>query len=60
MDVKSFTDSVYKDAHGSGGYEVRWEGGGINLKTSGFKDVVVWNPAEEAGSKIGDLEEGGW
>ncbi|KAF8321406.1 glucose-6-phosphate 1-epimerase [Cantharellus anzutake] len=61
VDVKSHTDSVYKSAPGT--YEVRWEGeggGGLDIKTSGFPDVVVWNPHAEVGSKIGDLEEGGW
>ena len=58
VDVKSFTDSVYKNAPGT--YEVRWEDGGIDIHTSGFPDIVVWNPHAEAGSKIGDLEDGGW
>ncbi len=58
VDVNSFTDSVYKNAPGA--YEVRWEGGGMDIKTTGFPDVVVWNPHAEAGSKIGDLEDGGW
>jgi glucose-6-phosphate 1-epimerase len=58
VDVRSFTDRVYKDA--SGHYSVRWDGGGADIRTVGFNDVVVWNPNKEAGSKIGDMNEGGW
>lgn len=58
VDVKEFTDSVYQGAPGK--YEVRWEGGGIDINTSGFPDVVVWNPSAEAGAKIGDMEDKGW
>ena len=55
----SFTDSVYQNA--SGLYEVKWaDGNGVRVKARGLKDVVVWNPQEEAGSKIGDMEPGGW
>ncbi|KAF8140254.1 galactose mutarotase-like domain-containing protein [Boletus edulis] len=53
VDVRAFTDSVYEDAE-TAKYEVRWPG------VEGLKDVVVWNPQQEAGSKIGDMEEGGW
>lgn len=58
VDVKKFTDSVYENAGGK--YQVVWPGGGLELKTKGFKDVVVWNPQAEAGAKIGDMEAGGW
>ncbi len=58
VDVSKFTDSVYEDAPGV--YEVKWEGGGVQVKALGMKDVVVWNPRAEAGSKMGDMEEGGW
>ncbi|TFK77089.1 galactose mutarotase-like protein [Pluteus cervinus] len=58
VDVHKFTDSVYEDA--SQNYEVTWRGGGISIKAANLKDVVVWNPQEEAGSKIGDMEAGGW
>jgi len=58
VDVRTYTDAVYKDA--SGHYSVRWSGGGADIKTIGFKDVVVWNPNKDAGSKIGDMNEGGW
>ncbi|KAH7104367.1 glucose-6-phosphate 1-epimerase [Auriculariales sp. MPI-PUGE-AT-0066] len=58
VDVRSFTDSVYKGA--SGHYSVRWDGGGADIRSVGFNDVVVWNPNQEAGSKIGDMNEGGW
>ncbi|KAF8560363.1 galactose mutarotase-like protein [Imleria badia] len=57
VDVRKFTDSVYEDAGEK--YEVTWPGGGIEIKVGGFKDVVVWNP-QEGGSKIGDMEDGGW
>ena len=58
VDVQKFTDSVYED--GPRSYEVTWPGGGIHVKAIGFKDVVVWNPNAEAGSKLNDMEEGGW
>lgn len=58
VDVRSFTDRVYKNAGGS--YSVRWQGGGADVRALGFDDVVVWNPGKEAGSKIGDMEDGGW
>ncbi|KAG9128327.1 hypothetical protein FRC07_000835 [Ceratobasidium sp. 392] len=56
VEVKEFTDAVYKNAGGK--YVGKWNGGGIEVKAIGFKDVVVWNPQAEAGSKIGDLHEG--
>lgn len=59
VEVKTFTDSVYKSAGGM--YEVKWEGGdGMKLLVEGFGDVVIWNPQKEAGSKIEDMEDGGW
>lgn len=58
VDVRSFTDSVYKRAGGQ--YSVRWAGGGADVRATGFEDVVVWNPNKDAGSKIGDMEDGGW
>ncbi|PIL31965.1 hypothetical protein GSI_06669 [Ganoderma sinense ZZ0214-1] len=58
VDVLKFTDSVYEDAPGR--YEVLWGTGGIEVVTKNLKDVVVWNPQAEAGSKIGDMEAGGW
>lgn len=58
VDVKKFTDSVYENAGGK--YQVLWPSGGVEVKTTNFKDVVVWNPQEVAGSKIGDMEVGGW
>lgn len=58
VDVKKFTDFVYENAPGT--YQVSWPGGSVELKTKNFKDVVVWNPQEAAGSKIGDMESGGW
>ncbi|TFK57298.1 galactose mutarotase-like protein [Heliocybe sulcata] len=58
VDVKKFTDSVYENAPGK--YQVIWPGGGLEIKAKNFKDVVVWNPSQEAGSKLADMEEGGW
>ena len=58
VDVQKFTDSVYED--GGQAYEVTWPQGGIQIKTEGLKDVVVWNPQETAGKAIGDMEDGGW
>lgn len=58
VDVRKYTDSVYEDA--SEKYEVTWPGGGVEIGVGGFKDVVVWNPQRVAGSKIGDMEDGGW
>jgi len=69
VDVKEFTDSVYKGAGNEqrpdgGRYKVRWgsEGTetGLDVRATNFGDVVVWNPREVAGSKLGDMEEGGW
>lgn len=57
VDVKIFTDSVYEDAQGH--YEATWPGGGIEVRSKNFKDVVIWNP-QEGGRKIGDMEDGGW
>jgi len=58
VDVRKFTDAVYEDA--SGEYKVTWPGNGLSIRATNLKDVVVWNPQQEAGSKIGDMEEGGW
>ena len=58
VDVRKFTDSVYENAPGK--YTVAWKTGEIEIRTVNLKDVVVWNPQAEAGSKIGDMEDGGW
>ncbi|KAG1750000.1 galactose mutarotase-like domain-containing protein [Suillus paluster] len=58
VDVRQFTDSVYEDAGGK--YEVTWPGGGVEITVRELKDVVVWNPQQAAGSKMGDMEDGGW
>lgn len=58
LDVKTFTDSMYKNAGGA--YTIRYPGGGVHVKTKGFKDVVVWNPQAEAGKALADMEDGGW
>jgi len=56
--VKNFTDSVYEDAGQR--YEIKWPGGGMDIRTVSLKDVVVWNPQAEAGRKMADMEDGGW
>jgi len=58
VDFIRATDSVYSSAPGT--YDVRWPGGGLNIKTTGFPDIVVWNPKEEIGRGISDLDESGW
>ncbi|KAI9063055.1 galactose mutarotase-like protein [Trametes sanguinea] len=58
VDVKKFTDFVYENAPGK--YDITWPSGAIEIRTSNLKDVVVWNPQQETGSKIADMEEGGW
>uniref|UniRef100_A0A0W0FRW4 Glucose-6-phosphate 1-epimerase n=1 Tax=Moniliophthora roreri TaxID=221103 RepID=A0A0W0FRW4_MONRR len=58
VDVRKWTDNVYEDTSGS--YEVTWPGGNVSIKTVNLKDLVVWNPQSEAGSKIVDMEDGGW
>ncbi|KAF8314769.1 glucose-6-phosphate 1-epimerase [Clavulina sp. PMI_390] len=58
VDVRLVTDRVYASAPGT--YDIKWTGGGMNIKTTGFPDVVIWNPQEEVGSKIGDMEDKGW
>jgi glucose-6-phosphate 1-epimerase len=58
VDVKVFTDSVYENAGGE--YTLKWGSQSAKIRAVGFKDVVVWNPQATAGSKIGDMEDGGW
>lgn len=58
VDVKNYTDSVYENAAQK--YEVTWPTGRVEIKAKHLKDVVIWNPQAEAGSKIGDMEAGGW
>ncbi|KAF5313999.1 hypothetical protein D9611_006817 [Ephemerocybe angulata] len=57
VDVRSYTDRVYENAPQH--YRVTWNGGEIDIRSKNFKDVVVWNPQQE-GTKIGDMEDGGW
>lgn len=58
VDVLQFTDSVYKSA--SKEYEIDTGVDKLSLKSRELNDVVVWNPGPEAGSKIADMEDGGW
>jgi len=55
---KVYTDRFYKNAGGN--YTLKYSGGGVHIRTTGFKDVVTWNPQAEAGRGIPDMEEGGW
>jgi len=58
VDVREPADYVYKSAGGE--YEVSWGGGlGIEVKATGFNDVVIWNPGKEGAKKISDLADGG-
>lgn len=58
VDVRKFTDFVYEDAPQK--YEVTWAEAGLQIRASGLKDVVIWNPQTEAGRKMSDMEEDGW
>ena len=62
VDVTGFTDSVYLDAvsKSAGKYKITDESVSLELHTRGFKDLVVWNPSQEAGIKMGDMEPDGW
>lgn len=58
VDVRTYTDSIYGDAPQR--YEVKWPKGGVEIKATALKDLVVWNPQKEVGSKLADMEDGGW
>jgi len=58
VDVKTYTDAIYKNAGGV--YTIKYPGGGVHVKTKAFNDVVIWNPQAEAGKAMSDLEDGGW
>jgi glucose-6-phosphate 1-epimerase len=58
VDVKNYTDSVYENV--SQQYQITWPLGGVEMRTSELKDLVIWNPQEQVGSKLVDMEEGGW
>lgn len=58
VDVRRFTDAVYENAPSK--VHVIWPGGGLEVRMAEFKTLTVWNPQAQAGSKIGDMEEGGW
>jgi glucose-6-phosphate 1-epimerase len=57
VDVKKVTDFVYPNAPQE--YVMTCPRGGIEIKTTALKDVVIWNP-QETGRKIADMEDGGW
>jgi len=58
VDVRAFTDAVYEDTPQN--IKVSWPGGGIDLKLKEFQTLTIWNPQSDVGSKIGDMEPGGW
>ncbi|KAI6162198.1 galactose mutarotase-like domain-containing protein [Pisolithus thermaeus] len=58
VDVRKFTDSIYEDAPQK--YDVTWPGGGLELRTNALKDVVIWNPQRDVGSRMADMEHAGW
>jgi len=58
VDVRQFTDSVYEEAPDV--INVTWPSGRLFIKKKHFTNVTIWNPGPEAGSKIGDMEPGGW
>ncbi|KAN0133247.1 Galactose mutarotase-like domain containing protein [Lactarius tabidus] len=58
VDVRTITDAVYEDTPPE--INVSWPGGGLALKLTHFTTLTVWNPQEDVGSKIGDMEEKGW
>jgi glucose-6-phosphate 1-epimerase len=58
VDVRAYTDSVYEDTPQN--VTVSWPGGGIELRLREFQTLTVWNPQNDVGSKIGDMESGGW
>jgi len=58
VDVKKYTDSIYENTPQK--YEVTWPQGGVQIKTTELKDLVIWNPHKEVGGKLVDMEDGGW
>lgn len=58
VDVLLWTDAVFEATPAK--LEISWPGGGVDVKTSGTRDTVIWNPREGAGRKIPEMEEGGW
>jgi len=63
VDVQEFTDFVYENARtaSSGRYALSWGGSEkVEVRCTGFDDLVVWNPGKENGAKMGDMESGGW
>lgn len=36
------------------------KGGAVKVRFRGFQDTTIWNPGKESGSKMGDMEDGGW
>lgn len=35
-------------------------GGGVKVRTKGFRDATVWNPGPKTGSGMVDMEDKGW
>jgi glucose-6-phosphate 1-epimerase len=63
VNVHAFTDFVYENARtaSSGRYTLTCEGvDRIEVQCTGFDDLVVWNPGQDNGAKMSDMENGGW
>ena len=58
VDVRKFTDSVYEDTEDE--IRVTWGSRGVVIKKTNFPTLTVWNPSSDAGSKLADMEDGGW
>ena len=55
--IEGEVDRVYLDAPSV--VEVREEGRKLEVRGSGFPDVVVWNPGPEGAAKLADMEPDG-
>lgn len=51
-------DRVYLDVPGP--VTLREPGRVVEVRSPGFRDVVIWNPGERLGDTIPDLDIGGW
>lgn len=40
--------------------DINSNGGSVKVRFRGFQDTTIWNPGEVTGSKMADMEEGGW
>lgn len=60
LTITGEVDRVYAKVPGQEVHVDDGQGGGYKVRFRGFEDCVIWNPAAETGSKIGDMEDGGW